>query len=137
MKKLLKIFTLFLSIMFVFNSAAIAGKKAKLDADKVLVVMFYDNHCANKWCPPVKTTLKAVKEKYGDKIAVHMINMSELDEAKIKSKKLGVYACMGDVLDLIPVVVIFSKKRKLIREISGVKNEKAYCKFIDKALKRG
>ena len=74
------------------NPCLAAKKKIEIDPDKVIVVMIFDDHCM-KWCPKVKAVLMQVSQKYGDKIAIHQIDMSEqhLAEAKVKAKKLNFF----------------------------------------------
>ena len=116
---------------------SLAKKKPEIDADKVILVMVFDNHCESRWCPKIKALLMEVQDKYKDKIGVHGINASLKDKAKEEEKKLGVSGFVAGVVDYVPCVGVFTKKRKLVREISGLKKVEEYNKYIDKALKSG
>jgi thiol-disulfide isomerase/thioredoxin len=115
-----------------------AGDEPRLDADKVLVLMAYSNSC-KKWCKEVKPRLGKVEEKYGDKVVVHMVNVSKehFDGSMEKAKQLGIPGFLVEVRDWVPCVAVFTRDRKLIKELTGAKNLETYCKFIDKALKKG
>ena len=81
--------------------------------------------------------LTKIEEKYGDKVAVHMLGISGDDLAKSKEmeKKLGISGFLPAMLDLVPAVGIFSAKRKLVKELISSKKFDQYTKYIDVALK--
>ena len=125
--------SLFLALTFMAPAFA---KSAEVDPDKVLVVMVYSSSC-KKFCNEVRPMLAKIEEKYGDKVAVHMLGISGDDLAKSKEmeKRLGISGFLPAVLDLVPAVGIFSAKRKLVKELISSKKFDQYTKYIDVALK--
>lgn len=115
-----------------------AGDEQLVDGDKVLVVMLYDGHC-KKWCNEVKPILSTIKEDYGEKIALHELDVSDttLKTTLDSAKQLGVASFVKGALDWVPTVGVFTPKRKLIRELPGVTKKEVYLKCIEKALKAG
>ena len=140
MKKLLKLLVPCFALLIIFgvNSNSVsAKKKIETDPDKVVVIIFYDDHCSKIWCPEIKKKLQICKEKYGDKIAIHEIDVtsSKRNEAEIQAKKLGVSAMLFDAPDYVPMVGVVSKRRNWSKTIIGAKGTiEKYSKAIDDAL---
>lgn len=129
----------FLVLAVLWGALPCQAKEApELDPDKVLVLMAYSNTC-KKWCKEVKPRLQKVEEKYGDRVVVHMVNVSKghFEGSMSKARQLGIPGFLIEVRDWVPCVAVFTRKRKLIKELTGSKNVETYCKFIDKALKKG
>ncbi len=119
-----------------FPLQALAAE-AVVDGDKPLVLMIFDDKC-KKWCSQVRPILGELKEQYGDKVAFHEIDCSEnvLKGANESAKKLGVGGFLAGVLDFVPIVGVFTSKRRLVREIVGAKTKQVYIDFIESALKQ-
>jgi hypothetical protein len=127
---------LFFSIFCVFPCPGKAGDAVIIDADKPVVVMIFDDKC-KKWCSEVRPILHALKEEYGDKVAFHEIDCSEkvLKAANESARQLGLGHFLGGVIDYVPVVGVFTPKRRLIKEIIGSKSRETYVSYIETALK--
>lgn len=113
----------------------VSSHEVKLDPDKVLVTMYYSETC-KKWCKEVRPVMAAIVDKYGDKVAVREMSVgkSELENTKKLEKDLGIPGFHEGVFDYVPCVAIFSKRRKLIKEVPGAKDLIKYSEFVDKAL---
>ncbi|MBI1270622.1 hypothetical protein GC174_09330 [bacterium] len=124
-----------LLLALTFMAPAFA-KSVEVDTDKVLVVMVYSNSC-KKFCDEVRPMLAKIEDKYGDKVAVHMLGISGDDLARSKEmeKKLGISGFLPGMIDHVPAVGIFSPKRKLVKEIISSKKFDQYTRYIDVALK--
>lgn len=118
--------------------SAPAADLVSIDPDKVLVVMVYDHHC-KKSCDDMRPRIEEIRQTYGDTIAVHSIDVSKdvLDQAKDKAKRLGISGFLPAVIDYVPCVGIFTRKRKLVKELPVARKKEVYVKHIEKALNSG
>lgn len=123
-------------ILFLVGNAASAAD-AVLDGDKTLVLMIFDDHC-KVYCKEVRPILQTLKEEYGDRVAFHEIDFSEKTKkaAFESAKQLGVQGSIAAMLDFIPIVGVYTAKRKIVKEISGAKTKETYVKYIESALKQ-
>lgn len=78
--------------------------------------------------------MKELKEQYGNRVEVVELDASLLKEAEAKSKALGVYCFLRDSAEWVPIVGVFSSKKKLLKELVGPKEKQVYAAAIDKAL---
>jgi len=117
-------------------SPAIAADEPVLDGDKPLMVMLFDKHC-KKWCGMIRPVLQEVRDQFGDKIAYYELDVTEdkLKETVVFAKKLRVDGFVTRSLDFVPMVGVFTPKRKVVLDAPGVKEKKAYVEAIDRALK--
>lgn len=117
---------------------ALASEATVRDADKVLILMLFDENC-KKWCPKVRPILAELKTQYGEKIAIHELDVTqtELKASTETARQLGVLPFLKGALDYVPLVGIFTRKRQLVKELSGLKTKETYDKFVEKALGAG
>lgn len=137
MKKLLVVSTLIISCLL--PEAVLAADAATVrDADKVLILMLFDENC-KKWCPKVRPILAELKTQYGEKVAIHELDVTQsvLKTSTDTAKQLGVLPFLKGALDYVPLVGIFTRKRQLVKELSGLKTKETYDKFVEKALGAG
>jgi thiol-disulfide isomerase/thioredoxin len=136
MAKLLIVSILLVSCLI--PEVALASETSVRDADKVLILMLFDENC-KKWCPKVRPILSELKTQYGDRIAVHELDVTQsvLKTSSETAKELGVYPFLKGALDYVPLVGVFTKKRQLVKELSGLKTKETYNKFVEKALGSG
>lgn len=127
-----------LIICCLLPEAALAADANVRDADKVLILMLFDENC-KKWCPKVRPILAELKTQYGEKIAIHELDVTqaELKNSTETAKQLGVLPFLKGALDYVPLVGIFTRKRQLVKELSGLKTKETYDKFVEKALGAG
>lgn len=101
---------------------------------KVLVVLVYDNHC-KAWCGKVVPLLRELNCELQDKmILVELDNSPERANDAIKvAQEIGI---IGDYKDIeaVPVVMIFNKSRKLVKQIDGPKDKCVYKAAIEKVV---
>ncbi len=105
------------------------------DKRPVLVVLIFDESC-KVWCQKVRPIMQELKGQYTNKIEVIELDASQptLKQAETDAKSHGVYGFLRDSADWVPIVVIFSGRRKLLKELVGPKQKEVYVAAIDKAL---
>lgn len=110
---------------------------AQVDGDRTLVLMLFDDKC-KVYCKEVRPILKTLKDEYGDRVAFHEIDFSESTKKAgfDTAKQLGVLSSVPDMLDYIPVIAVYTPKRRLVKEITGAKDRPTYVKYIESALKQ-
>jgi hypothetical protein len=101
----------------------------------VLVVLIFDEGC-KVWCQKVRPIMKELKEQYGQRVDFLELDASAgtMKETEAKAKEAGVVSFLHDSADWVPIVGVFSPKRRLIKELVGPKSKDTYVSVIDKAL---
>ncbi len=101
----------------------------------VLVLMVYNDKCT-KYCGEVRPVLQELKIAYGERVLIKEVNASQqvLAQSQKQTEALGAGGFLKGVMDSVPCVGIFTKKRRLVKELAGVKKKEVYARFIDKAL---
>ena len=130
-----------LVIMVLLSLAAVgvmrssAAEESLPDKRPVLVVLIFDESC-KVWCQKVRPIMKELKGQYTDKIEVIELDASQpaLKQAETVAKSYGVYGFLRDSADWVPIVGIFSGRKKLLKELVGPKQKEVYVAAIDKAL---
>lgn len=140
----MKLLCLLLTISILLSGSLCAGsalaqsEKSKSEAgsqDRVLILMVYDDDC-KKYCSQVRPILTDLKGLYGERVILRQLNVTQavLDKTYEEAKELGVGTFLKGVLDYVPCVGVFTRKRKLVKELPGVKKKDVYARYIDKAL---
>lgn len=80
--------------------------------------------------------MRELEQQYEGKVEFAELDStaSALEASKTKAKQLGVLGYFTDVGDYVPAVLVFSPRRKLIKELVGPKKKSDYKSNIDKAL---
>lgn len=102
---------------------------------KPLAVLVFDQNC-KAWCAKVRPMVVELKQNYGDKVMFAELDVTDnvLPEAKKQAKQLGIATWVDDSRDYVPMVFVFTAKRKLVKELIGPKLIDDYRKHIDKAV---
>lgn len=81
--------------------------------------------------------MKELKDQYGDKVEIVELDASAptLKDGEAPAKAYGVYGFLRDSADWVPIVGIFSGRRKLLKELVGPNQKNVYVAAIDKALR--
>lgn len=113
------------------SSAAVDQERAY----RVLVVLVYDQHC-KAWCTKVRPIMKELADELGEEVNVVEIDSSAaVGKSAIKTAEdLGIIRYYKDV-DMVPVVMIFDSKKKLMHELGGPKTKETYKAAILTTLK--
>lgn len=108
---------------------------ADASGQHVLVVLIFDEGC-KVWCQKVRPIMKELKDQYGQRVDFLELDASAgtLNESQAKAKEAGVISFLRDSADWVPIVGIFSPKRRLVKELVGPKPKDTYASVIDKAL---
>ncbi|MDQ5937813.1 MAG: Thioredoxin protein [Cyanobacteriota bacterium erpe_2018_sw_21hr_WHONDRS-SW48-000092_B_bin.40] len=117
------------------SEPAPASTRSIDQAAKALVVLVYDQHC-KAWCTKVRPIMKELGEELGEDVVVVEIDSSaDVGKTAIKTAEdLGIIRYYKDV-DMVPVVMIFDSKKKLMHELGGPKTKDTYKCAILSALK--
>ncbi len=104
-------------------------------ACRVLVVLVYDQHC-KAWCTKVRPIMQELADELGEEVSVVEIDSSAtVGKSAIKTAEdLGIIRYYKDV-DMVPVVMIFDSKKKLMHELGGPKTKETYKAAILSTLK--
>ncbi len=123
-----------LALMSAFCLQATA--KPEESEAKVLMVLFFDENC-HKWCSMVRPVVADLKKTYSDRVDFAEIDVTpaKLQEAKAEAKRLKIAGVLADVVDVVPEVAIFNKKRKLCKELVGPKPTNVYETELKNVLK--
>ncbi len=104
-------------------------------APRALVVLVYDQHC-KAWCTKVRPIMQELASELGEDVNVVEIDSSAtVGKSAIKTAEdLGIIRYYKDV-DMVPVVMIFDSKKKLVHELGGPKTKETYKAAILNTLK--
>lgn len=124
-----------LVILALAGSPASASPQAKAAEKPVLVVLVFDQTC-KAWCEKVRPLMKELGQEFGEGVRFAELDATEavLAETKKTAKDLGVLNIFKDVMDYVPVVLIFNRKQQLVKELTGPKSKDIYRNNIQKAL---
>ncbi len=113
-----------------------AGEK-KVDAEKPLVVYIYNKGCDHESCNiTAYSAFEAARKTYGDRVDFHKLDISKpaLQASLKKTKKLGIEGYLVGAVDMTPEIGVFTNKRKLAKEIVGLKSPELLKHAIEKVL---
>lgn len=125
------------TVLCLLSAGSAFSAEAQVDGDRTLVLMLFDDKC-KVYCKEVRPILKTLKDEYGDRVAFHEIDFSDsVKKAGFETaKQLGVLSSVPDMLDFIPVIAVYTRKRRLVKEITGAKDRTTYATYIENALKQ-
>lgn len=117
------------------QAAEPAGTVNQERPSRALVVLVYDQHC-KAWCTKVRPIMKELADELGEEVNVVEIDSSAtVGKSAIKiAEDLGIIRYYKDV-DMVPVVMIFDSKKKLMHELGGPKTKETYKTAILSTLK--
>jgi hypothetical protein len=80
--------------------------------------------------------MKELEQEFGDKVKFSELDSTDsvLPNTKKLARELGILGAFKDVMDYVPVVLIFDRRTRLVKELTGPKNKDVYRAGIDKAL---
>ncbi len=133
-KRLATLLTFLLLLVNFAWAATPARAQPAATSTRVLVVLIYDQHC-KAWCTKVRPIMKELADEVGDSInVVEIDNSADAGKTGIKAAEdLGIIRYYKDV-DMVPVVMIFDSKKKLVHELSGPKTKETYKAAIQSSL---
>ena len=100
-----------------------------------MVLLIFDQTC-KVWCKQVRPVMKELEEQYRDRVGFVELDATEsvLADTKKKAKEMGISGYFADAADYVPVVLVFTANRKLVKELPGPKSRKDYESVIQKAI---
>jgi hypothetical protein len=106
-------------------------------ADRALFILVFDKSC-HAWCDQVRPVVAELKQKYSDRVFFAELDASEsvLKDTEKTAKALGVSSFLSGALSYVPMVGVFTVKRKLVKELVGPKKKEVYISAIEKAIEQ-
>ena len=122
-------------LIFWVATPAMAEEIASPGEVKPLVVLVFDQNC-KVWCSKTRPIMAELQKEYGERVTFSELDstQSQLPESRKKAKELGILGFFSDVADYVPVVVVFSARRALVKELTGPKTKSDYQLNIEKSL---
>lgn len=100
-----------------------------------MIVLIYDTHCKTA-CDLVRPIMKEIKGEMKDCFTFVELNSSAetLAESQKTAKELGIHGFLADYAQFVPIVGVFTAKKKCIKVIQGPKGKDIYMAALQKAL---
>ncbi len=100
-----------------------------------MIVLIYDTHCKTA-CELVRPIMKEIKGEMKDCFTFVELNSSAetLAESQKTAKELGIHGFLADYAQFVPIVGVFTAKKKCIKVIQGPKGKDIYMAALQKAL---
>ncbi len=100
-----------------------------------MIVLIYDTHCKTA-CDLVRPIMKEIKGEMKDCFTFVELNSSSetLAESQKTAKELGIHGFLADYAQFVPIVGVFTAKKKCIKVIQGPKGKDVYMAALQKAL---
>lgn len=104
---------------------------------KVLVAVVFDDKCV-AWCGRVRPVMKDLSASHGPELQVTELDASKksLKETTELAKQLGIKKAFEDAADYAPLVMIFDRKLRLVKELAGPKLPEVYKSEVETYLAR-
>lgn len=100
-----------------------------------MIVLIFDTHCKTA-CELVRPIMKELKGEMKDSFTFIELDSSgeKLADSQKTAKELGIHGFLADYAQFVPIVGVFSAKKKCIKVIQGPKNKDVYMAALQKAL---
>ncbi len=128
-----------MALVFVFTLApsvmAADAARGGNEQHQALVALVYDQSCKIS-CGIVRPKLKQLEDEYAGRVQFVELDVSKdcLKESEKTAKSLGILSYLQDTEDWYPAVVVFSSRRKKVKELLGPRNITEYRAAIEKAM---
>lgn len=114
---------------------AVPSNSQSSESEQPMVVLVHATNCSV--CAKVRPLVNELEKEFRDK--VQFVSLDVTDEAsrkesRRKAKSLGIDNFLSFYEDQFPCVGVFKAKRKLVKELYGLKDREAYVSCIEKAL---
>ncbi len=114
--------------------SAVSGEDAP-PGQSAMMVLIFDTHCKTA-CELVRPIMRDLKGEMKDCFTFVELDSSaeKLAESQKAAKELGVHGFLADYAQFVPIVGVFTAKKKCIKVIQGPKNKDVYMAALQKAL---
>jgi len=104
-------------------------------AQAAMIVLIFDTHCKTA-CELVRPIMKEIKDEMKDCFSYVELNSSSetLADSQKTAKELGIHGFLADYAQFVPIVGVFTAKKKCIKVIQGPKAKDVYMAALQKAL---
>ncbi len=135
--KLLQLLGVFISCLMVFSGLGATNVSAEdaPQAQSAMIVLIFDTHCKTA-CELVRPIMKEIKSEMKDCFTFVELDSSgeKLAESQKAAKELGIHGFLADYAQFVPIVGVFTAKKKCIKVIQGPKGKEIYMAALQKAL---
>ena len=100
-----------------------------------MIVLIFDTHCKAA-CEAVRPIMKELKGELKDCFTFVELDSSgeKLADSQKTAKELGIHGFLADYAQFVPIVGVFTSKKKCIKVIQGPKSKDVYMAALQKAL---
>ncbi len=127
---------LLISCFFVFSTGTgISSSAQDAPGQSAMIVLIYDTHCKTA-CDLVRPIMREIKGEMKDCFTFVELDSSaeKLPESQKTAKELGIHGFLADYAQFVPIVGVFTAKKKCIKVIQGPKGKDIYMAALQKAL---
>lgn len=123
-----------LMLFSTFWGVAVSAEEAPA-GQSAMIVLIFDTHCKTA-CELVRPIMKQIKEEVKDCFTFVELDSSaeKLAESQKTAKELGIHSFLADYAQFVPIVGVFTTKKKCIKVIQGPKTKDIYLAALHKAL---
>jgi hypothetical protein len=100
-----------------------------------MIVLIFDTHCKTA-CELVRPIMKELKGEMKDSFTFVELDSSgeKLADSQKTAKELGIHGFLADYAQFVPIVGVFTSKKKCVKVIQGPKSKDVYMAALQKAL---
>lgn len=122
-------------VLAVLTSLGVSSSAQDAQGQSAMIVLIYDTHCKTA-CDLVRPIMKEIKGEMKDCFAFVELDSSteKLAESQKTAKELGIHGFLADYAQFVPIVGVFTAKKKCIKVIQGPKGKDIYMAALQKAL---
>ena len=135
--KLERILGVLIFCLLIFAGPISTGVSAENAApgQTAMIVLIYDTHCKTA-CELVRPIMREIKSEMKDSFNFVELNSSgeTLAESQKTAKELGIHGFLADYAQFVPIVGVFTAKKKCIKVLQGPKAKEVYMAALQKAL---
>lgn len=126
---------LIVCVLAVLTSLGVSSSAQDAQGQSAMIVLIYDTHCKTA-CDLVRPIMKEIKGEMKDCFAFVELDSSteKLAESQKTAKELGIHGFLADYAQFVPIVGVFTAKKKCIKVIQGPKGKDIYMAALQKAL---
>lgn len=123
------------AILAIPSFLGIASAAEDAQSQSAMIVLIYDTHCKTA-CDLVRPIMKEIKGEMKDCFTFVELDSSneKLVESQKTAKELGIHGFLADYAQFVPIVGVFTAKKKCVKVIQGPKGKDIYMAALQKAL---
>lgn len=121
-------------VVSAFSGVAVSAEEAPA-SQAAMIVLIFDTHCKST-CELVRPIMRQIKDEVKECFTFVELDSSaeKLAESQKTAKELGIHPFLADYAQFVPIVGVFTAKKKCIKVIQGAKSKDIYMAALQKAL---